>query len=169
MKKEDYLNGIPDELMKVLSKYPTGAADYVIDVLQDVQEEFGSLSKKNMIDVSRYLQIPASKVYGIATFYNQFRLQSPGKYLIQMCTGTACHVKGSNKVLEAILKELNIKEGETTPDGLFSVECVRCVGACSIAPVAVVNGEFFGNMSVEKVVPFLEKFGFKSENLEVAK
>jgi NADH-quinone oxidoreductase subunit E len=112
---------------------------------------FGSLSKEHICEVADYLELPESKVYGVATFYNQFRLNPPGKHQIQVCRETACHVKGSFNLLQTVIHELNIDIGQTTKDGLFSLETVACIGACSIAPVVQLNGEFYGRLEGKKL------------------
>ena len=130
----------------------------LIPILQDVQEKEGYLSRESILKISRQLNLPASKVYGVASFYNQFRFQPRGKYEVQICRGTACHVQGSSKILEVLEKELGIKHGETTHDGLFSLEVVACMGACGLAPVISVNGEFFAKVTPEKIKDILEEF-----------
>ena len=127
---------------EVLVHYPGARRESLIPILQAVQEKQGYLSKDAIIEVSDALKVPASKIYGVATFYNQFRFQPQGQFHIQVCRGTACHVKGSATVQEAFERELGIKAGETTEDGLFSLEVVACIGACGLAPVISVNGEF---------------------------
>jgi NADH:ubiquinone oxidoreductase subunit E len=118
----------------------------------------GYLSKDAVVRIGRHLALPASKIYGVATFYNQFRFLPPGKFHIQVCRGTACHVKGSAGVLEALERELGVAPGETARDRLFSLEVVACVGACGLAPVICVNGEFFAGVTPEKVVTILQQF-----------
>ena len=108
--------------------------------------------------ISEYLNVPTSNVYGIATFYNQFRLVPLGLHIIRVCRGTACHVKGSEKILEKIESELNIKAGETTEDGLFSLETVACVGACSIAPVITIDEEFYGRLQQKDVTSLINTY-----------
>ena len=135
----------------ILEKYKHAKRDALIPVLQEVQEIEGYLSRESVIQISRRLGLPASKVYGVATFYNQFRFQPNGRYHIQVCRGTACHVKGSLSVLEAIKLELNIQPGQTSRDWLFSLEVVACIGACGLAPVISVNGEFYAGMTPDKV------------------
>ena len=130
----------------------------MIPLLQDVQEKYGYLSKENLIFISEYLNVPTSNVYGIATFYNQFRLVPLGLHIIRVCRGTACHVKGSEKILEKIESELNIKAGETTEDGLFSLETVACVGACSIAPVITIDEEFYGRLQQKDVTSLINTY-----------
>jgi len=139
----------------LIARFPD-SRDYLIPILQEIQEQEGYLSEAGIYEVADYLDLPESKIFGVATFYNQFKLTKPGKYKIQICRGTACHVKGSFDLLETLQRELDIKPGETTTDGLFSLETVACLGACSIAPVVTVNGEFYGRLDKKKVVAILE-------------
>lgn len=135
----------------------------MIPILQRVQEEEGFLSREAVLAIGRRLNLPASKIYGVATFYNQFRFQPLGKYHIQVCRGTACHVKGSAAILERVQRELKIKPGETSRDGIFSLEVVACIGACGLAPVISVNGEFHANLSGDDIPPILEKYRSRKE------
>lgn len=130
------------DLKPILDAHPGAGRDALIPILQEVQEAQGYLSREAVLIVSRHLRLPASKIYGVATFYNQFRFEPLGRYHIQVCRGTACHVKGSLELLETLQKELGIKPGKTSRDGLFSLETVACLGACGLAPVVCVNGEF---------------------------
>ncbi len=139
---------------KTIKRYPP-SRDYLIPMLQAVQEEEGYISRESIGEISEYMGLPESKIFGVATFYNQFRLSPPGKYQVAICRGTACHVKGSFNLLETLQRELGIAAGATTRDGLFSLETVACLGACSIAPVMTVNGEFYGRLDkkvVEKTI-----------------
>lgn len=131
--------------------------DYLISILQAVQDKYGYLSQESIYRISDYLELPESKIYGVATFYNQFRLNPPGKYQIQVCRGTACHVKGSAGILDTIGRELGIEVGKTSGDGLFSLDTVACLGACSIAPVITINGKFHGRLDNKKVQSLLRK------------
>lgn len=142
----------------ILTNYPEKTEDQLIPILQDIQEKLGFLSELAIVTVGKHLNVPASKIYGVATFYNQFRFHAPGKNHIQICRGTACHVLGSGTVLEAFEKELKIKPGETTRDGLFSLEVVACIGACGLAPVISINGEFFGNVTADKIKSILDNY-----------
>lgn len=142
----------------ILEKHPDAKRDSLIPILQEIQEAEGYLSKEAIIRTGEHLGLPASKIYGVATFYNQFRFQPLGKYHIQVCRGTACHVKGSAGVLDALQRELEIEAGQTTRDGLFSIEVVACIGACGLAPVISVNGEFYAGMTSEKVQTIIEQF-----------
>ena len=144
----------------VYRKYPEQDPSALIPLLQDIQEIYGYLPEDELKHVANHAKIPLSRVYGVATFYNQFRLVPLGKYVIRVCRGTACHVNGSLDVLATLENELAIKAGDTTKDLLFSVETVACIGACSIAPVITVNEEFHGKMttrSVQKIINSLKK------------
>ena len=148
----------------ILSKFPGARRDDLIPILQEVQDACGYLSRDTVVTIGNHLRLPASKIYGVATFYNQFRFQSRGLYIIQICRGTACHVKGSVKVLEALERELDVGPGETTRDGLFSLEVVACIGACGLAPVISINGEFFAGVTPEKVKKIIESYRRKADN-----
>ena len=140
-----------ETVREILKKYDDAKRDSLIPILQDIQDRLGYIPREAVRDIGKHLNLPASKIYGVATFYNQFRFEPLGKYHIQICRGTACHVKGSKKVLETLERELGIKTGRTTRDGLFSLEVVACLGACGLAPVITVNGEVYANMDSEKV------------------
>ena len=140
----------------IIARYPR-TRDYLIPILQAVQDHVGYLSRESIYSISDYLDLPESKIYGVATFYNQFRLKPLGKYHIQVCRGTACHVKGSAGILDTIGRELGIEVGDTTKEGLFSLDTVACLGACSIAPVITVNGKFYGRLDNKKVQSLLRK------------
>ncbi len=142
----------------VIERFPQAGRDTLIPILQAVQEEQGYLSQAAVARIGRHLGIPASKVYGVATFYNQFRFQPKGTYHILVCRGTACHVKGSAKVLEAIAKHLKIEPGKTTRDKVFSLETVACMGACALSPVICINEDFYAKVSPAKVVKLLESY-----------
>lgn len=139
------------DINEILKKYPCGKRDSLIPLLQEIQEEIGFLAEDAIITVGKHLKLPTSKIYGVATFYNQFRFQPLGKYHIQVCRGTACHVLGSATVLQELEKALKIKAGETTRDGAFSLEVVACIGACGLAPVITVNGDFHANVTPERI------------------
>jgi len=139
------------ELKEILHSYPEQNRSNLIPILQEIQESYGYLPQDAMVEVAHYLRLPASKIYGVATFYNQFRFEPKGKYHIQVCRGTACHVLGSVTVLEELQKELKIKAGQTTRDGLFSIEVVACIGACGLAPVININGDFHAKLTKDSV------------------
>lgn len=138
-------------VVDILKKYPKKTPEYLIPMLQDIQEMEGYLSKEAINEVATYTGMTPAKVFGVATFYNQFRFKPKGKYHIQICRGTACHVLGSATVLEHLEKILGIKAGDTTKDGLFSIEVVACLGACGLAPVVTVNNAFYAKVDQEKI------------------
>jgi len=139
---------------------------HLIPILQMVQAELTYLSEDAMQVVADHLEIPASEVMGVATFYNQFRFTPPGKYPIKVCLGTACHVKGGEIILENFERKLGIKEGETTEDREFSVERVACVGCCAIAPVAMVGEAVHGGMAPSKVEGLFTRIQVEKEMAE---
>ena len=136
----------PADLMEILDGY-RGKRDALITVLEEIQARYNYLPAKHLQFVSRELGFPLSQIYAIATFYNVFRLTAPGRYLVRVCKGTACHVNRSSTMIEHLSEKLGIKEDETTPDGLFTLQTVACVGACSLAPVMVVNEQTYGRMT----------------------
>jgi NADH-quinone oxidoreductase E subunit len=140
---------------RIRDKFKDAKRDALIPILQELQHEEGCLSEASLKEVSKMLDMPLSKVFGVASFYNQFRFQPIGKYHIVICRGTACHVKGSSKVLEAIKQELKIDAGQTTRDGLFTLDTVACIGACGLAPVISINGEFHAQMTPDKTIELI--------------
>jgi NADH-quinone oxidoreductase subunit E len=142
---------------EVVTRYPA-QREHLISILQEVQEEYGYLSHESIDRISSYLGLPSSKIFGVATFYNQFRLNPPGRIQISVCRGTACHVKGSLNLLDFVKTILGIDAGQTTKDSLFSLETVACLGCCSIAPVIMANGKFFGRLDKKKLEVLVEKF-----------
>ncbi len=150
---------ITADLEPIVSKYPAGRRDALIPLLQEVQAAHGYLSRDAVVRIGRHLRLPASKVYGVATFYNQFRFQPLGRYHIQMCRGTACHVKSSLQTLNALQRLLQVKPGQTTRDGRFSLEVVACLGACGLAPLMAVNGEFHAGATSERATKIVRALG----------
>ncbi len=149
---------------EILNHYPNRGHDSLIPILQQVQDQLGFLSEEAVVEVGKYLQMPASKIFGVATFYNQFRFTQPGKYHVQVCRGTACHVLGSATVLDEMEKQLKVKSGQTTRDKLFSLEVVACIGACGLAPVISINGEFHAKVTSESVKSIVEDYRNREEN-----
>ena len=141
----------------VLQKHPRAGRDALIPILQEVQEKQGYLSREAVIRISRHLNLPTAKLYGVATFYNQFRFQPKGKYHFMVCRGTACHVKGSSRALEMAQKILKLKPGQTSRDRLFSLETVACMGACGLSPVMNLNGEFYAKVTPQKLVQIIQE------------
>ena len=142
---------------ELFSNYTPKDKSNLIALLQDVQEKYGYLPEDALADVSKFVDMPLSTVYGVATFYNQFRLTPLGKNVIRICRGTACHVKNSANILTALETELGVKAGETTRDKLFTLETVACIGACSIAPVMNINDEYYGRLTVKEIPKILNK------------
>jgi len=147
-----------NEIQTILEKYDAPPRELLIPILQEIQESQGFLSRKTVTALARRMHLPTSKIYGVATFYNQFRFQKQGQFHIQVCRGTACHVKGSAAVLKAIQHELNIEPQQTTRDGLFSLEVVACVGACGLAPVLSIAGQVYSGVRPEKVKTILDSY-----------
>jgi len=141
---------------EILSQHHHAGRDHLIPILQEVQEEEGYLSQAAITRIGQELSLPASKIYGVATFYNMFRFQAKGTYHVMVCRGTACHVKGSKRVLDMVTKALKIQPGETTRDGMFSLEVVACMGACGLAPVVNINGQFHAKVTPMKLQRILE-------------
>lgn len=138
----------------------------LIPILQKIQQEYSYLSPQVMELVAAHLDISTSEVYGVATFYNQFRFHPPGKHQIKICLGTACHVVGGDIILENFERKLGVKDGETTPDREFSIEKVACVGCCALAPVAVVDEVVQACMAPSKVEGILLGFEIEKEREE---
>lgn len=131
--------------------------------MQKAQEIYGFLPKEVLFRIGEKLGIKPAKVMGAATFYSQFRLEPKGKYLVMICSGTACHVGGSEKIAAAVSEYLGIESGRTTPDGIFTLEKVACLGCCSLAPVMMINGEVYGNLNTESAVGILENLRKEAE------
>lgn len=146
-----------DKVVAIVAKYGNSRGQLVA-MLQDIQGEYHYLPKEALVKLSEILGIPVSQVYNVATFFKAFSLKPRGKHVINVCMGTACHVRGAVRVLEKLERSLNIKSGATTPDFKFTLETVNCMGACALGPVVRVDGEYFGQMNVEKVDQMLEQF-----------
>jgi len=138
----------------------------IIPILQMIQENHSYLAPETIKMVGEHLKIAACEVYGVATFYNQFRFNPPGRHQIKVCLGTACHVRGGDIILENFERKLDIKDGETTPDREFGIERVACVGCCALAPVAVVDETVHGQMAPSKVEGLLLGFQIEKEKEE---
>jgi len=152
-------NGLHTDIVQFIDqcRRKEHSESYLIAVLHKVQEKYGYLSEIHMSEVAQRLQVPTSTVSGVATFYHFFRLQPRGKYAISVCLGTACFVKGADKVLEAFKTELGIDMGETTSDNLFSLENTRCLGVCALAPVVTINDKVYSNVTADQVPELIRK------------
>ena len=130
--------------------------DNLIQLLNEIQEHYGYVPTRAQKALSEFLKVPMAEIYGVITFYSRFTLKPKGKYHIAVCLGTACFVKGSQKIMDRLKDRLKIESGETTADGNFSIEETRCVGACGLAPVFTVNGEVYGKATVQKLDQVLD-------------
>lgn len=137
------------KIVAILEMYSHSGRDSLIPILQEIQEQVGCLNEAVVVQVAKHLNIPTSKIYGLATFYNQFRFEKKGKYHIQACNGTSCRMNGSKWIIEYIEKNLKIKNGQTSRNGLFSLEVLTCMGACNLGPVISINGEFYSQLTPE--------------------
>ncbi|NHJ46329.1 MAG: NADH-quinone oxidoreductase subunit NuoE [Asgard group archaeon] len=130
----------------------------LIQILQDIQDEFNYLPEKIIVHIAKELKISEHHIYGVATFYSQFKFIKPGKHIIRVCMGTACHVLGAQSLLDKLSRDLKIESGETTKDELFSLESVYCLGCCALAPVMVIDDDVYGSMTSAKVNKILRKY-----------
>lgn len=146
-----------DKIESILSKY-TRKRDELIPILQEVQKEFGYISPESAKEISRYLRITENQIYGVSSFYAQFRFTPPGRHSIRVCLGTACHVRGGATLLEMLERELEITCGETTEDGRFDLERVACLGCCALSPVVRINNDIFSRMTVNKLTELLKAY-----------
>lgn len=145
------------EVENILSNYTKDKSN-LIQILNEVQEKFGYVPMQVQEQISKYLNIEVAEVYGVVTFYSRFTLKPKGKYAISVCMGTACFVKGGEKVLDKVKEKLKIEEGETTDDGKFSIDATRCIGACGLAPVFTINDEVYGKATPEMVDKVIEEY-----------
>lgn len=147
---------ISKELMEIFENYER-QRDNLIPVLQEVQGRLGYISEKSVESIAEYLNISQSSIYGVASFYTQFRFTRPGDHIIRVCQGTACHVRGSQPIMNEVIKCLGIVPGETTADYKFSLERVACFGSCALSPVVVTDEKVYGRMTRQKIKQLLEE------------
>ena len=153
-------HGTPEQeakLLEVIAKYD-GVKGKMMPILQEAQDIYGYLPFEVQKIIAEKTDTPVEEIYGIATFYSQFKLNPNGEYSIAVCLGTACYVKGSAAVLEEISKELGVEVGSTSHDGKYSLEATRCIGACGLAPVMTVNGDVYGRLTKDQVPGILAKY-----------
>jgi len=155
-KKKSRPKGEERGINTVLKKYRRDR-DNLIPILQGIQRKNGYISKEAVNEISDYLDISENEIYGVTTFYTQFRFQRPGDHIVKVCQGTACHVRGGKRIKDEVTRYLGIKTGETTPDYRFSLERVACFGSCALSPVVVVDDKVYGRMTPQKVKQILEK------------
>ncbi len=154
--QEDSLSLEP--LDKILESMPNAGFGELIPILQKIQEAYGYLPPSVMMVVSSRTGIAASRIYGVATFYEQFYLEPHGRHTIRCCRGTACHVKGGREIIRTISRILGVQEGETTEDMLFTFETVACLGTCFLGPVIMVNNDYYGHLAPNKVKEIVERY-----------
>lgn len=145
-----------DRIDQILNEFQQVNRDSLIPVLQAIQDEFGYLSGESLEKIGAHLRLPVSKIYGLATFYSQFTFAPRGKYHIKVCNGTACHIDRSSSILKELNKQLGIGDGETTRDGMFSLEVVACVGACGQSPVISINEDHYAKVKTSVVRGLLD-------------
>jgi len=144
-----------EDVRTIIERHPRNRSA-LIPILQDVQKEFRYISEEAVSAIAEYLDVSENDVYGVATFYTQFRFSRPGDHIITVCQGTACHVRGGKRILEEVCRDLGIREGETTPDYRFSIERIACFGSCALAPVVVIDDKVYGRMTPQKVRTLLK-------------
>ena len=149
--------GIDEGLEKILKKYK-GDKSNLVQVLNEVQELYGYIPLNAQKEISKQMDIPMAEIYGVITFYGRFTLKPKGRHNIAVCLGTACYVKGSQKILDKMKEKLKLEPGETTTDGKFSLEATRCIGSCCIAPVYIIDDDVYGKANVEDIDKILEKY-----------
>jgi NADH-quinone oxidoreductase subunit E len=149
----------PDKrkIKSILARYDSDPG-MLVPILQDVQAEYNYLPKEALGQVGDGLAVPLSQVYSVASFFKSFSLKPRGRHLINVCLGTACHVRGAVRVLDEIERELGIKSGETTGDLRYTLETVNCVGACALGPIVIIDGSYSGQMAASKLKPLLESY-----------
>jgi len=139
----EYQLTMADKIDEIIKKHINVQRDSLLPLLQDIQNELGYLSEESINRIARSLGLPTSKVYGVATFYDQFRFEPRGRFHIQICHGTACHINNSARIIQEAERLLKIKQGQATRDGIFSLEVVNCMGACGLSPVIAVNDTYY--------------------------
>lgn len=155
------LPGSVVEYIKNIEKKPFSES-YLINVLHKLQESKGYLGSAQLDAIAQLMQIPAAKVSGVASFYHSFRLKQTGRFIISICMGTACYVKGASAIVKAFMSTLGIEMGGTTADGLFTLEKTRCLGVCSLAPVAMINNEIHAHLTPDKIPELIESYRSKA-------
>ncbi len=143
---------------KIVAGYGNDKDSNLIAALQQTQDEYGYLPKQALKEVSRLMDVPLTRIFGIVTFYSQFTLIPRGRHAIKICTGTACHVRGVNEVKQKVKDQLNVVEGETTADYQFTLETVACIGTCFLAPVMMVDDRYFGKLTTDTVTDIVDRY-----------
>jgi len=152
-----------EKVDSIIKRYK-GRGGGLVGILQEIQSEYNYLPKDTLTYITEKLDIPLSQTYSLATFYKAFSLRPRGKYLISVCMGTACHVRGSKRILDEVQRTLKIKPGQTSEDLKFTLETVNCLGACALGPLMMINREYYGTMTAKKVSSVLKKYMDKKKN-----
>lgn len=145
------------EMEDILSEFD-GIQKDLIHILHQVQAKFGYIPPEAVTQIARRLKISENEIFGVLTFYKAFSLEPRGQYLVTVCLGTACHVRGGAQIVEEMERKLRVKAGRTTPDGKFTLETVNCLGCCAIGPVVVVNGKYYSHVTLNKVEPIIKEY-----------
>ena len=147
----------PEKVQGIIQRW-NGKQEFLIEMLQDVQEDYHYLPREVLEEIGRTIEVPLGRIYHLATFFKGFSLTPRGEHVVSVCMGTACHVKGGKRILDAFARQLGIEPGGTTPDQKFSLDSVRCLGCCGLAPVVTVNEDLYGNLNSTKVAGILKKY-----------
>lgn len=161
---KEHANGIDLSLIDDLITTYRGKAGNLIPLLQKTQDIYGYIPREAMLKISKQSGLELSDMYGVATFYTQFRLSPVGKNVIKVCHGTACHVQNAGTITESLAESLKVKDGETTPDGLFTLESVACLGCCSLAPVMMIGDETYGKLTGKQAVRIIHEIRLKNKS-----
>ncbi len=145
-------------LDEILASMPDAGADSLVPILQQVQKAYGHLPRPILMEVSERTGIPASRIFGVAMFYEQFHLEPHGRHTIRCCRGTACHVKGGHNIIKAVKQTLGVEPGQTTEDMRFTFETVACLGTCFLAPAMMINNDYYGHMNTRRIKSILERY-----------
>lgn len=148
---------IKEKIEEILRAYPTDRR-YALAAMQDMQHAFNYIPEEGMMALSAHLDCPVAQLYSMATFYKALSLKPKGEHIVKVCNGTACHIRGAMNLATALERELSIKPGETSADGLFSVELVNCLGSCALAPVMVVDGTYYNKLKADDVHTILDEY-----------
>ena len=148
---------IPGELSSYIAKWKPKKGSLIM-ILREVQDYYGYVPKGICFSLAKELKIPLARIYEVLTFYNYFKTECPGKYKISVCTGTACYLKGAAEIINAINEKLNIREGQTTEDSLFTLENVRCMGCCGLSPVIKINEKIYAKVDKEKIIEIIDSY-----------
>ncbi len=144
--------------LKICESMGKITSDSLIPILQQIQDAYGYLPAEILSEVSKHTDLHASQMYGVATFYEQFHLEPRGRHTIKCCRGTACHVRGGREIINALERELDVEEGQTTEDMRFTFETVACLGTCFLAPVIMINNDYYGNVKAGKIKSILDRY-----------